>query len=160
MMKSYKEPGFLPDINFWLGLSFEKHPFRRAAVNWWKQRGKDSPVFFNRATQQGFLRLSSNPAFLKQYGVEANTNQDALKALKGFLGAPGVDFKPEPNAIDDLWHKLGGLEVAAPHAWMDAFLAAFAIRAGLQIVTFDTGFKKYEREGLSLLVLEPETKSA
>lgn len=149
-----KAPGYLPDINFWLGLAFEKHPFRPVALEWWKNQRAREGVFFNRVTQQGFLRLSSNPAFLKQYGVEANTNKDALAALNGFMARPGVGFRNEPGGIEEIWHRLAGVERAAPNVWMDAYLAAFAIRTGLSLVTFDSGFAKYEEEGLSLHFLD------
>jgi uncharacterized protein len=40
----------------------------------------------------------------------------------------------------------------SPRYWTDAYLAAFAISAGLRMVTFDRDFEKFE--GLSLLLLK------
>lgn len=36
---------------------------------------------------------------------------------------------------------------------MDAYLAAFAIVEGCELVTFDRGFRLFEAEGLKLLLL-------
>lgn len=40
---------------------------------------------------------------------------------------------------------------------MDAWLAAFAIRSGMRLVTFDREFERYRAEGLDLLLLEQTT---
>jgi predicted nucleic acid-binding protein len=36
---------------------------------------------------------------------------------------------------------------------MDAYLAAFAIRAGMRLVTFDRGFEQFVSLGLDLVLL-------
>ena len=33
----------------------------------------------------------------------------------------------------------------SPKLWQDAYLAAFAVAAGLSLVTFDQGFRKFRR---------------
>lgn len=37
--------------------------------------------------------------------------------------------------------------------WMDAYFAAFAIRAGLPFATLDADFRNFETAGLDLLLL-------
>lgn len=37
--------------------------------------------------------------------------------------------------------------------WMDAYLAAFAIRAGLSLATLDADFHRFEAAGLQLRLL-------
>ena len=39
-------------------------------------------------------------------------------------------------------------------AWIDAYLAAFAISDGLQFVTADKDFNAYQRHGLALMLVE------
>jgi predicted nucleic acid-binding protein len=39
----------------------------------------------------------------------------------------------------------------APKLWSDAYLAAFAIAGGYQLVTFDRGFKQYANLTATLL---------
>lgn len=49
---------FLPDVNFWLALSFDRHLHHQAAKQWF---GSSTELhFFCRPTQQGFLRLATN----------------------------------------------------------------------------------------------------
>ena len=42
---------------------------------------------------------------------------------------------------------------ASPKVWMDAYLAAFAIRAGLPFATLDADFRRFEAAGLDLHLL-------
>jgi predicted nucleic acid-binding protein len=44
-------------------------------------------------------------------------------------------------------------DTASPKLWMDAWLAALAMGANLQLVTFDRGFTQFD--GLNLLLLDP-----
>jgi len=60
----------LADINIWLALTFEVHAHHRTAKAWFEGTGPDSCAFC-RLTQQGFLRLATNPAVFKD---EARTN--------------------------------------------------------------------------------------
>ena len=43
---------------------------------------------------------------------------------------------------------------ASPRIWTDAYLAAFAIALGAEMVTFDRGFIVYRDRGLNLALLE------
>ena len=57
--------------------------------------------------------------------------------------------------IAGLWHQLANCGTATPKVWMDAYLAAFAIRGALHLVTLDRGFETYEPQGLRLSLLNP-----
>ena len=57
----------------------------------------------------------------------------------------------EPRGLEILWKKLAGPSKPSPKLWMDAYLAAFAVAGGYQLVTTDKGFKQFK--GLDLLVL-------
>ena len=52
-----------------------------------------------------------------------------------------------------LWRSLAGLNSASPKVWMDAYLAAFAIAAGLRLTTLDKDFNNYLPNGLDLNLL-------
>jgi len=43
--------------------------------------------------------------------------------------------------------------LADTNVWMDAYVAAFAIRAGLPFVTLDSDFRRFESAGLQLHLL-------
>jgi predicted nucleic acid-binding protein len=72
-------------------------------------------------------------------------------AYQAFLAEAGIGWAEEPRGLESSWKKLGGTSQASPKLWMDAYLAAFAIAGGYQLVTTDKGFKQFK--GLDLLVL-------
>ena len=59
----------------------------------------------------------------------------------------------EPEGTRSLWLELAAIPSASPKVWMDAYLAAFAIRAGLPFATMDTDFRRFETAGLELQLL-------
>jgi len=70
----------LPDINVWLALAFDAHQHHPHAAAWFDGLPTRSCAFC-RFTQQGFLRLATNPAVLKDDAVtlaEAWTCYDEL----------------------------------------------------------------------------------
>jgi len=52
-----------------------------------------------------------------------------------------------------LWRSAAALPSASPKVWMDAYLAAFAISAGMQLVTLDRDFNNFVPLGLDLQLL-------
>lgn len=58
--------------------------------------------------------------------------------------------------MEALWWRLAGLEEAAPKRWMDAYLAAFAIRGSLRMITLDRDFQQFLAAGLDLDLLPVE----
>ncbi len=64
-----------------------------------------------------------------------------------------VENVVEPPGLDSIWRELSGLPTASPKRWMDAYLAAFAIAAGMRLVTLDKDFQSFTSSGLDLLLL-------
>lgn len=137
----------LPDINIWLALTFSAHPHHPAALSWFDDQ-ESSSVAFCRMTQQGFLRLASNP---KVFRTDALTLSESWIAFDTLMSDDRLAFFDEPSQLDETWRKFTGDESFSPKIWDDAYLAAFAIMAGMKMVTFDTGFKRYEGLVLGLL---------
>jgi toxin-antitoxin system PIN domain toxin len=142
---------YLFDTNVWVALAFASHPLHRRALEAFAHASADRPAVFCRATQLSFLRVATTAVILRNYGVRAFTNQDALVALSGFLTLPTVVYQDEPPGVVALWHRFASSSKASPKVWMDAYLAAFAVAGGYQMVTTDKGFKQFK--GLDLLVL-------
>jgi toxin-antitoxin system PIN domain toxin len=105
---------------------------------------------FCRATQQSFLRLATTPALLKAYGAQGMSNNDALVALDALLALPQVSVHEESLGVFGLWHALAATDTASPKVWMDAYLAAFAIKGGMRMLTIDRDFKQFVGQGLDL----------
>jgi len=111
---------------------------------------------FCRATQQSFLRLASTPVILHAYGASGLTNRDTLDSLNRFQSSARVVFREEPEGLLPLWHQLGERPAASPRVWMDAYLAAFAISAGLTLITLDRAFATIIHDDFHCQILRPQ----
>ena len=146
-------PGSLLDTNVWVAAIFTTHPYHKAARQILQQATPADPAVFCRATQQSFLRLASTPRLLKAYGAEGLTNRDALLALRALLVLTQVCERDEPPGVLALWHRLASRDSASPKVWMDAYLSAFAIAAGLRMVSLDQDFRNFVTPGLDLVLI-------
>jgi uncharacterized protein len=147
-------PGSLFDSNIWIAAAFPTHPVHHRGRHALLDAAPNKPAVFCRSTEQSFLRLASNPTLLKAYGAQGLTNRDALRVLKAWLALPQVCERAEPAGLASLWHQLAARESACPKLWMDAYLAAFAITGGLEMVTLDQDFKSFQAHGLNLRLIQ------
>ncbi len=138
---------FLPDVNLWLALTFESHIHHVNAKTWFKTAGGDG-CSFCRMTQQGFLRLATNP---KAFGAEAVSLSDAWRLYDALTGDPRVAYAEEPADLEVLWRRHTQGRSFSPKIWNDAFLAAFAQAASFELVTFDKGFAQYKSVDCTIL---------
>lgn len=99
-------------------------------------------------TQQGYLRLASNPQAFK---TDALSLAGAWEAYDTLSGDERVNFEAEPSDVEEDWRVLTSEHSFSVKIWNDAYLAAFARRAGLQLVSFDRGFQRYQGLRLKLL---------
>lgn len=60
-------------------------------------------------------------------------------------------FAAEPESLEAMLRQLTQASTASPKVWTDAYLAAFALSADIQRVTFDRGFRQFS--GLQLILL-------
>jgi toxin-antitoxin system PIN domain toxin len=141
----------LADSNVWLALAISKHEFHGVASAWLAARKPPEAALFCRSTQQSILRLLTTRAVLAPYGIPPLSNGAAWSVYEGFLGEEGISWVEEPRGLETHWKKLAWHSKASPKSWMDAYLAAFAIAGGYQLVTTDKAFKQFK--GLNLLVL-------
>ncbi|HEX6962402.1 MAG TPA: TA system VapC family ribonuclease toxin [Lacipirellula sp.] len=132
---------YLPDVNFWLALAFQSHVHHARASAWFDALSQDS-CGFCRITQQGFLRLATNP---KAFQEEAVTLARAWQLYDVLLTDYRVSFVPEPPEIESLWRDYTKQQTFSPKVWNDAYLAAYAHAARCTLVTFDKAFAQYAR---------------
>ena len=137
---------YLADINFWLALTFRKHPHSPSAWKWMDQQGP-ATCFMCRMTQQGFLRLATNAKAIS----DPLTHHQAWGAYDKFLSDERIEFLEEPPDIETAWRGYSIARKYSPKVWNDAYLAAFAERWHLKVLTFDRGFTAYK--GLSVELL-------
>jgi len=129
----------LPDINLWLALVFERHFHHRAANAWFLEQEIGS-CHFCRITQQGLLRLASNP---RVFADEAVTLHGAWQLYDSLLSDERIRFAPESPGLEPHWRSHAQGRTFSPHVWSDAYLVAFARAASLTVVTFDRGLSSY-----------------
>ena len=146
-------PGFRFDTNVWIGLAFAAHPLHTAATAAFLATSPARPALFCRATQQSVLRLLTTAKVVQAFGVPALTSRAALAILDGFMASPSVPFLAEPRDLFARWRTFADLPSASPKRWMDAYLAAFAVEAGLGFVTADKDFAAFPGLDLTLLSL-------
>jgi uncharacterized protein len=142
----------LLDTNVWLALRLDTHTFHEAARDWFSALPADGSAYFCRATQQSLLRLLTTNGMMRLYGLDPQTNADAWRTYESFRADARIGYVPEPDGIDELWPKLAARATASPKLWMDAYLAAFAIKADLALVTTDAAFNQFD--GLNATVLK------
>jgi len=131
---------FLPDINVWVALAFHAHRHHISARTWFYNAPVDQIRFFCRDTQKGFLRLSNSKSVLP---LAALTKTEAWQRYDAYQLDPRIGYATEPVGVEAHWRLLTQGTQYSPNVWNDAYLAAFAICAGLEIVTFDQGFKQF-----------------
>jgi toxin-antitoxin system PIN domain toxin len=141
----------LPDVNVWLALALSGHTHHKAASTWLDAEQESASLCFCRATQQGLLRLLTTSEVLAAYGNPPLTNREAWKVVGRFMEDDRITFVNEPDGVEDAWKTLAVRDSNSPKLWMDAWLAALAIRSGLQIVTLDKAFSQFKGLKVTLL---------
>jgi len=143
--------GILVDTSVWVAAFFEEHEFFSQANAFIKSRTAAEPALFCRATEQSWLRLVTTPSLHGLYKAPTLTNRDAVDILSNWQSQHRVGcLHAEPEGIRALWLELAAVPSASPRLWMDAYLAAFAISAGLPFATLDADFRCFETSGLQL----------
>lgn len=142
----------LPDVNIWLALTLSGHSHHPAARTWLDAQETPANIYFCRATQQGLVRLLTTAEVLAGYGIPPLTNRAAWAVVESFMADERIAFANEPIDVEDAWKALAIRDTNSPKLWMDAWLAAFAMRSGYQMITTDRAFSQFT--GLDLLVVK------
>ncbi|MBI3822637.1 MAG: PIN domain-containing protein [Planctomycetes bacterium] len=144
----------LADSNVWLALAVSKHAFHQAARIWFDRQTTAESVLFCRSTQQSFLRLLTTSALFVPYAIPPLGNKTAWAVYDKFLADKRVTWVKEPRGLDRQWRIFGSEPKPSPKLWMDAYLAAFAVTGGWQMVTADRAFEQFK--GLDVVVLSKD----
>lgn len=137
----------LCDVNVLLALVYGGHAHHRMVLDWLDTVPDDS-VFVCRTAQAGLLRLLTTRTVMQE---DVCTMAGAWQVYDQLLLDARFCFCAEPEGVTELWRALCPPEIVAPKKWTDAYLAAFAIAAGLRLVTLDRGFGEFR--GLDMLIL-------
>lgn len=142
----------LLDVNVWLALANPWHTHHEAAQNYWATAApSDAPMAFCRTSMQGFLRLVTSSVVM---GRAVHTPQEAWDIYQTYLNNSRTMFLAEPVTIESQMRRYTLQPGFQVRDWTDAWLASFAVTAGCRMVSFDSGFQKYD--GLDFLLLRGE----
>jgi predicted nucleic acid-binding protein len=93
-----------------------------------------------RVVQLGLFRLLTNTAVM---GIDVQTRSDAWLIWGRLIQDVRVVFSPEAEQLEKFLQRFSSGKQSGQRQWTDAYLTAFAENSGLQVVTFDHGFKTY-----------------
>ncbi|MDE0108251.1 MAG: PIN domain-containing protein [Bryobacterales bacterium] len=140
------------DSNVWLALVLSRHQHHRVAEKWLTTIDMPESVCFCRATQQSFLRLVTTAAVMGRYGRPPLTNRQAWALYEQILTDDRIVMRAEePSRLEARWKSIAVRDTASPKAWMDSYLAGFALASGLGLVTTDRAFSAFPGLDLTLL---------
>lgn len=147
-------PGCFVDTSVWIAWYFQPHPHHPLAADLMGARSASDSAWLCRATEQSWLRLATTAAVCRAFSSPVLTNVQATAALATWRAQPRVRcLDAEPEGTRELWLELAAIPSASPKIWMNAYLAAFAIRAGIPFATLDADFRRFEAAGLDLHLL-------
>jgi uncharacterized protein len=138
----------LVDANVWLAMAVDGHIHHAAAASWFDGQAEGTCTFC-RITQLALLRHLTNPKIMGAANVQ--TQVEAWRAFEALAADPRVVFLDEPPGLTSVFKSLTQLPRPAHKRWSDAFLAAFAMGFGLEVVTLDADLTSFP--GLSVRLL-------
>jgi uncharacterized protein len=125
-----------PDVNVWLALVWSHHVHSERAREWFEGRFDDQ-FFFCRVTQVSLLRLLTTAGVM---GEDLLSMSEAWKIHDRLFDDSRIQFMTEPSDLGRRFRTMSAGSRSSPKVWSDAYLAAFAESAGLQLVSFDRAF--------------------
>jgi toxin-antitoxin system PIN domain toxin len=137
----------LPDVNVWLALAVQEHPFHSMASRWWMADAADQ-VLFCRVTALGLVRLLGQERVM---GPGRLAMDQALELYEAFLSLVEVGWAEEPMGVDALWRSLMRAHQLSSRHCTDAYLASLAQHRDLRLVSFDNDFQRFSHLRLRLL---------
>ncbi len=137
----------LCDANVLLALTYDRHAHHAAALAWLDAQTAGSALLC-RVTQLSLLRLLTHATVM---GEDIQSMAGAWAVYDAVAGDERFHFVTEPEELARVLRRLTQASTASPKVWTDAYLAAFALGAGVQFVTFDRGFRQFSGLDLTLL---------
>lgn len=138
----------LVDVNVWLALIDDTTDAHRAAITWYGRLKRDQALMC-RQTQLSMLRLLTNSRVMLD---RTRSLIEAWSILDEVQQDERVSFSQEPSGLETALRAYTHRPRAGSNLVSDAYLAAFARAADVDLVSFDAGFRQFR--GLSSLILK------
>jgi toxin-antitoxin system PIN domain toxin len=123
-----------PDVNVWVALHHQLHEHHERALAWFNGLDPEHTLVFCRQTQMGFFRLLTTGAVM---GDEVLTQRQCWMLYWQWISGGKATQENELATVSLAFEQRTMADASSPKEWMDAYLAAFAETAGIQLVTFD-----------------------
>jgi toxin-antitoxin system PIN domain toxin len=123
----------LLDVNALIALIWEEHQFHDTMATWFARHAKRGWATCA-ITQSGFVRVMNPPGLTNP----VRTMAELAEALKQNLMHPGHELLPLDFDFAEVLARCSG-GVVGHRQVTDAYLLAAAIRAGMKLLTFDSG---------------------
>ena len=133
--------GDLPDINVWVAMTNPNHPLGVAANAYWTEESVE-PIVFCRTTALGLVRVCAGG---NATGGEPLTVKAAWQTYLHWRADEDVRLWSDPRDVESVLESFIASGLVTSKNSTDAYLAAFAISAGLRLVTFDKDFERFSR---------------
>jgi len=130
----------LLDINVLLPLVYGAHVHHTAALSWLDTVQADGELILCRISQLGLLRLLNNPVAM---GTDVQSGTEAWQTWDALLADGRFRYADELEGLEAHLRLLTSALTYQPKRWQDACLAAFALAADMELVTFDAGFRSF-----------------
>jgi len=137
----------LVDVNVWFAILVAHHEHRKNAMAWYNSCPANHAVLC-RHVQLALIRLLGNRNVLQEHAVPALTAWNMTQEL---ALDERVQFGAEPPGFETVFPTMLRYPTPTPKLVGDAYLAAFAIAAGLRMVTFDRGWQQFQGLDVTLL---------
>jgi toxin-antitoxin system PIN domain toxin len=142
----------IADVNVLLPLLCEGHPAQPAALQWFDHQPARS-VGWCLLTRLAILRHLTNPRIM---GADVQPSAGALAAWEQLERDERMFGITSVPPLHERWFRtFASARRSRSNLWTDAWLAALAETAGLEMVTFDQGFKDFPMSHLRLLEVSP-----
>lgn len=138
----------LCDANFLIALCYDRHVGHAAVQTWISATHQEKSLVLCRITQLSLLRLLSNASVMAE---DVLSSRQAWSTYDDLMQDQRFIYLDEPRNLDSALRKFTQHQLPSPKVWQDAYLAAFAIQHGFDLVTFDKGFKQYAGLKVTLL---------
>jgi toxin-antitoxin system PIN domain toxin len=123
----------LLDVNALIALIWEEHQFHDTMATWFARHAKRGWATCA-ITQSGFVRVMNPPGLTNP----VRTMAELAEALKQNLMHPGHELLPLDFDFAEVLARCSG-GVVGHRQVTDAYLLAAAMRAGMKLLTFDSG---------------------
>ena len=130
----------LLDVNVLLAIIHGDHLYHASAVAWVGTVSAKASLIICRISQYGLLRLLNNPAVM---GPDVKSGREVWKIWDNLLRDDRFTFAEEPQEFEKHFRTVTLMLKYQPKRWQDAALAAFALAANLEVVTFDRDFRSF-----------------